>query len=121
MNCLIIDDDEIARRTIQHCVERTDFLTLSGSCASIPEALKIIRDQKIDLIFLDVEMPEMTGLDFLKTIKSIPQIILVTGKKEYAAEAFDYEVTDFLLKPVEYARFLKASMRAQTIQQNMNG
>ncbi|HTL81402.1 MAG TPA: response regulator, partial [Bacteroidia bacterium] len=121
MNCLIIDDDEIARRSIQHCVERTDFLQLAGVSSSVPDALKIIREKKIDLIFLDVEMPEMTGLDFLKTFKSIPQIILVTGKKEYAAEAFDYEVTDFLLKPVDYARFLKASIKAQMIQQNMNG
>ena len=121
MNCLIIDDDEIARRSVQHCVERTDFLQLAGVCSSIPEALKIIREKKIDLIFLDVEMPEMTGLDFLRTFKDIPQIILITGKKEYAAEAFDYEVTDFLLKPIEYARFLKASMKAQQIAQNMSG
>ena len=119
MNCLIIDDDEIARRTVQHCVGRTDFLKLAGSCASVPEALKIIREKKIDLIFLDVEMPEMSGIDFLRTFKEIPQIILITGKKEYAAEAFDYDVTDFLLKPVDYPRFLKAAMKAQTIHNSM--
>lgn len=119
MDCLIIDDDEIARRTVQHCVERTDFLQLIGSCASVPDALKIIREKKIDLIFLDVEMPEMTGIDFLRTFKEIPQIILITGKKEYAAEAFDYEVTDFLLKPVDYPRFLKAAMKALNIQNGM--
>lgn len=119
MDCLIIDDDEIARRTVQHCVERTDFLKLEGSCASVPEALKIIREKKIDLIFLDVEMPEMSGIDFLRTFKEIPQIILITGKKEYAADAFDYDVTDFLLKPVDYARFLKAAMKAQHIHQDM--
>jgi DNA-binding LytR/AlgR family response regulator len=119
MNCLIIDDDEIARRAVQHCVERTDFLHLEGSCASVPEALKIIREKKIDLIFLDVEMPEMSGIDFLRTFKEIPQIILITGKKEYAADAFDYDVTDFILKPVDYPRFLKASMKAQSINANM--
>lgn len=119
MNCLIIDDDEIARLSVQHCVERTDFLQLAGSCASVPEALKIIREKKIDLIFLDVEMPEMSGIDFMRTFKEIPQIILITGKKEYAAEAFDYEVTDFLLKPVDYPRFLKAASKAQTIHSNM--
>lgn len=119
MECLIVDDDEIARRSVQHCVERTDFLHLAGSCESIPEALKIIRDKKIDLIFLDVELPEMSGIDFLRTFKEIPQIILITGKKEYAAEAFDYDVTDFLLKPVEYARFLKAALKAQNIQNSM--
>lgn len=119
MECLIVDDDEIARRSVQHCVERTDFLHLAGSCASIPDALKVIHDKKIDLIFLDVEMPEMSGLDFLRTFKEIPQIILITGKKEYAAEAFDYDVTDFLLKPVEYGRFLKAAMKAQSIHESM--
>lgn len=119
MNCLIVDDDEIARKVVEQCVSRTDFLTLSGSCASIPEALTLIRKQKIDLIFLDVEMPEMSGMDFLRTFKEIPQIILITGKKEYAAEAFDYDVTDFLLKPIDYARFLKAAMRAQNIQDNL--
>ena len=119
MKCLIIDDDEIARRTVQHCAERTDFLQLVASCSSVPEALKIIRDKQIDLIFLDVEMPEMTGIDFLRTFKEIPQIILITGKKEYAAEAFDYDVTDFLLKPVDYPRFLKAAMKAQSIHNGM--
>ncbi|MCU0436064.1 MAG: LytTR family DNA-binding domain-containing protein [Bacteroidia bacterium] len=119
MNCLIVDDDEIARKAVEQCVSRTEFLTLSGSCASVPEALTLIRKQKIDLIFLDVEMPEMSGLDFLRTFKEIPQIILITGKKEYAAEAFDYDVTDFLLKPIDYARFLKAAMRAQNIQDNL--
>jgi DNA-binding LytR/AlgR family response regulator len=119
MNCLIVDDDEIARRSVQHAVERTDFLRLAGSCSSVPEAMKIIRENKIDLVFLDVEMPEMTGIDFLRTFKEIPQIILITGKKEYAAEAFDYDVTDFLLKPIDYPRFLKAAMKAQTIRDSM--
>lgn len=119
MKCLIVDDDEIARRSVQQCIERTDFLTLEGSVASITEALRSIREQKIDLIFLDVEMPEMSGLDFLRTFKEIPQIILITGKKEYAAEAFDYDVTDFLLKPIDYARFLKAASKAQNMLTSM--
>ncbi|MGL4596395.1 MAG: LytR/AlgR family response regulator transcription factor [Bacteroidia bacterium] len=119
MKCLVIDDDEIACRTVQHCIERTDFLTYSGSCGTVGEALKVIRSTAIDLIFLDVELPEMSGLEFLRTFKDIPQIILITGKKEYAAEAFDYDVTDFLLKPIEYPRFLKAAMKAQSIQGNM--
>lgn len=119
MECLIIDDDEIARRAVQHCVARTGFLNLVASCASVPEALKVIHDKKVDVIFLDVEMPEMSGIDFLRTFKEIPQIILITGKKEYAAEAFDYDVTDFLLKPIDYARFLKAALKAQSIHENM--
>jgi len=115
MNCLIIDDDPIARKTVEHCIARTEGLHLAGSCAGVTEALKIIKQQKTDLIFLDVEMPEMSGIDFLRTFREIPQIILITGKKEYAAEAFDYDVTDFLLKPIDYARFVKAISKAQTI------
>ncbi|HEU4718412.1 MAG TPA: LytTR family DNA-binding domain-containing protein [Bacteroidia bacterium] len=117
MNCLIIDDDEIARRSVQQCIDRTDFLSLAGSCASVTEAMKIIGSQKIDLIFLDVEMPEMSGIDFLKTFREVPQIIFITGKKEYAAEAFDYDVTDFLLKPIDYPRFLKAALKAKNMQE----
>ncbi|TND08533.1 MAG: response regulator of the LytR/AlgR family [Bacteroidetes bacterium] len=118
MHCLIIDDDPIARKTVEHCISRTDGLQLDGSCAGVSEAMKIIKQKKVDLIFLDVEMPEMTGLDFLRTFREIPQIILITGKKEYAAEAFDYDVTDFLLKPIDYPRFLKAVTKAQTIHGN---
>lgn len=118
MNCLIIDDDPVARKAVEHCISRTDGLQLAGSCGGVSDALKIIKEKKTDLIFLDVEMPEMSGIDFLRTFREIPQIILITGKKEYAAEAFDYDVTDFLLKPIDYARFLKAVSKAQTIHGN---
>lgn len=117
MNCLIIDDDPIARKSVEHCIAKTAFLNLDASCAGVSEALEIIRSQKIDLIFLDVEMPEMSGMDFLRTFKDIPQIILITGKKEYAAQGFDYDVTDFLLKPLDYPRFLKAANKALQIHQ----
>lgn len=117
MNCLIIDDDPIARKSVEHCIAKTAFLNLEASCAGVSEALEIIRSQKIDLIFLDVEMPEMSGMDFLRTFKDIPQIILITGKKEYAAQGFDYDVTDFLLKPLDYPRFLKAANKALQIHQ----
>lgn len=116
MNCLVVDDDPVARKAVEHCIARTENLKLAGSCAGVTDALKVIKQQKVDLIFLDVEMPEMSGLDFLRTFREIPQIILITGKKEYAAEAFDYDVTDFLLKPVDYARFVKAVSKAQNIQ-----
>ena len=119
MNCLIIDDDAIARKSVEHCISKTAFLTLTASCSGVSEALDVIKSKTIDLIFLDVEMPEMSGMDFLRTFKDIPQIILITGKKEYAAEGFDYDVTDFLLKPLDYARFLKAVNKAQQIHQSM--
>lgn len=116
MNCIVVDDDEFSLKATVHCVERTDFLTLSGVFTNPVEAIMFIRENKdIDLIFLDIEMPEMTGLDFIRTLTDIPQIILVTGNKEYAVEAFDYDITDFLLKPVDYARFLKAALKAKEI------
>jgi DNA-binding LytR/AlgR family response regulator len=118
MECIVVDDDPIARKAVEHCIARTESLHLVASCASVTEALKAIKQHKTDLIFLDVEMPEMSGMDFLRTFREIPQIILITAKKEYAAEAFDYDVTDFLLKPVDYARFLKAVNKAQNIQEN---
>jgi DNA-binding LytR/AlgR family response regulator len=119
LRCIIVDDDPIARRTIEHCVEKTSFLHLVKSCSNVQEALSVLHDQPTDLIFLDVEMPDMSGLDFIKTFKDIPQIVLITGKKEYAADAFDYDVTDFVLKPVEYPRFLKAATKAQSIHESM--
>lgn len=119
MNCLIIDDDEIARKSVEYCISKTAFLTLVTSCKGVAEALEIIHKRTIDLIFLDVEMPEMSGMDFLRTFKDIPQIILITGKKEYAAQGFDYDVTDFLLKPIDYPRFLKAANKALQIHQSL--
>ena len=120
MNCLIVDDDEIARAVVKLCVERTEFLNLIAECSKAMDAVEIMKRHKIDLIFLDVEMPGMTGIDFIKTFPEIPQIILVTRKKEYAAEAFDYNVTDYIVKPVDHTRFLKAALKAKTINENIS-
>jgi DNA-binding LytR/AlgR family response regulator len=119
MNCLIIDDDVISRKSIQLCVERTDSLTLAGNCASIKEALKVMKKHAVDLIFLDIEMPEISGIDFIKNFQFGGQIIIISSKKDYAAESYDYNVTDYIVKPLEYARFLKAVMKAQDIQGNV--
>lgn len=119
LNCISIDDDELSQKALVHCIERTDFLFLSGVFGNVKEALNLIQSKKIDLIFLDVEMPEISGIDFIKTFNDIPQIILVTGKKEYAVEAFDYNVTDFIVKPVDFSRFLKAASKAKQIHENV--
>lgn len=112
MKCLIVDDEHIARKIIEEFVRKTDFLESAGSCQNAIEAAKKIRNEKIDLIFLDVEMPEMSGLDLLKTLKEKPQIILITSKEKYAVEAFEFDVTDYIVKPPTYARFLKAVNKA---------
>lgn len=113
MNCLIVDDDELSRKTMEHFVEETSFLKLVKSCSSAIEAVNFLSsDHSIQLIFLDIEMPIMNGMDLMKSFTNHPEIILMTSHKNYAIEAFEYNVTDYLLKPVTYARFLKAVKKA---------
>ncbi|MCT4639515.1 MAG: LytTR family DNA-binding domain-containing protein [Bacteroidales bacterium] len=113
MNCIIIDDDQLSRKIIESFVERTDFLKLTHSFSNAIEALNsVTNEEKIDLIFLDIEMPEMTGIDFLNSFKSTPQVIIVSAQEKYALDAFEYDVTDYLLKPVTYGRFFKAAEKA---------
>ncbi len=119
MNCIIVDDDELSRAALRKCIERTDYLNLVTECKDAVEAQKIIRDNQIDLMFLDVEMPEMSGIDFIKNVEIACQVIIVSSKKEYAVDAFEYNVTDYLLKPVQYARFLKAVEKARQIYENV--
>lgn len=111
INCIIVDDEEMSRATIEHFVSQTKSLNLIGLCSSAVEAANFLKDQQIDLIFLDIEMPQMSGLELIKTLEHPPQIILVTSKKEYAVEAFEYNVVDYLVKPVDYSRFLQAVNR----------
>lgn len=113
IRCLVVDDDEMSRTVLEHFVGQHDALTLVGSCESAIEAVNVLRTETIDLAFLDVEMPMMSGLDLVKSLDQRPQIILVTAKQDYAIEAFDVEVTDYILKPLTYARFLKSVQRAQ--------
>ena len=113
MRCLVVDDDPLSRKVIEHYIAQHDALELVASCESAIEAANVLQRQGIDLVFLDVEMPLMTGIELAKSLDERPQIVLVTAKEEYAIEAFDVEVTDYLLKPVAYARFLQAVQRAQ--------
>lgn len=119
MNCIIVDDEEISRKVVEKCAERTDFLNIVGVCESAIEAKKLLETNMVDVIFLDIEMPEMSGLDLIRNFKEIPQIVFISSKAEYAAEAFDYDVTDYIVKPVDYARFLKAAEKANEINENI--
>jgi len=117
MNCIIIDDDVLSRRVVEEFVERTDFLALKFSFKDAVEAINAFNngDDEIDLIFLDIEMPEMDGIDFLNTLNNLPQVIIISSKEKYAVNAFDYDVTDYLLKPITYSRFYKAVLKAKNI------
>jgi len=116
MNCIIIDDDEMSRRVVEEFINRTDFLDLKNSFSNAVEAINYIKqDEDVNLIFLDIEMPEMSGIDFLNTLLTPPQVIIISSKEEYAIQAFDYSVTDYLLKPITYARYFKAVSKAYEI------
>ncbi|QQS50381.1 MAG: response regulator transcription factor [Bacteroidota bacterium] len=113
MNCIIIDDDLMSRRVIEEFVGRTEQLNLLNSYENAVDAINAFNTgEDVDLIFLDIEMPEMSGIDFLDTLQNPPQIIIVSSKEKYALEAFNYDVTDYLLKPVTYSRFFKAINKA---------
>lgn len=108
MKCIIVDDDPLQRQLLESYIEEVDELTLVGSYESATKALKPIQRGETDLIFLDVEMPNMSGLDLLSTLANAPQVILVTAHEKYALDAFEFDVNDFLKKPIEFTRFLKA-------------
>ena len=113
MRCLVVDDDKVQRELIAGFVKETDSLTLSGACDSAVKAANILNETTVDLILLDIAMPVMSGMEFLRHIDVTAQIILITAKEHHALEAFDYDVTDYLLKPVSYSRFLKAVNKAK--------
>jgi DNA-binding LytR/AlgR family response regulator len=113
MNCIVIDDDKLWRRVIEEFINKTEDLNLAGSFSTAVEAINYLKQQgNIDLIFLDIEMPEMSGIDFMQTLTNPPQIIIISSKGKYALDAFDYDVIDYLLKPITYARFYKAVDKA---------
>ncbi len=114
MNCMILDDDELSRRIIEEFISKTDGLVLTHSCSNPVAGINELKgDDSVDLIFLDIEMPEMTGLDFLDSVNNTPQVIIFSSKGKYAVDSYDYDVTDYLLKPVDYKRFLKAVDKVQ--------
>lgn len=113
MKCLIVDDDELSRSVVEDLVNETEFLQLEKSCETAVEAFNILKKGEIDLVFLDIEMPKMSGLELLKNLTTLPQVILITAHSEYALESYEYDVTDYIIKPVSQARFLKAIDKAK--------
>lgn len=113
MNCIIVDDEYISREILSKLIERVKSLNLVGSCESAREAKAILHEKKVDLIFLDVEMPQLSGIDFLDMLDDEkPMIIFVTSKEEYAVKAFEFEAVDYLMKPVQRDRFSRAIDKA---------
>lgn len=115
MRCLIIDDEPLAHEVIKKYMEDVPFLELAGQCYLATEALAFLNSGTIDLIFLDIRMPKLSGLDLLKTLPQRPLVIITSAHEEHALESFDLEVCDYLLKPFRFDRFLKAANRALTL------
>jgi len=108
VKCLIIDDEPLAQNVIENYLESFSFMRLIAKCDNALIALEWIKKQKIDLIFLDVSMPFISGIDFMRTLRNPPTIILTTAHKEFAVESYELNVLDYLLKPISFERFLKA-------------
>ncbi|MGZ3750449.1 MAG: LytR/AlgR family response regulator transcription factor [Mucilaginibacter sp.] len=107
-NCLIIEDEPLAAEVLTDYVKMVHFLTLKGVCSDAVYAMELLSSEAIDLIFLDIHLPKLKGLEFLRSLKNPPNIIVTSAYKEYALEAFDLNVVDYLLKPIRFNRFIKA-------------
>ena len=118
MNCIIVDDEEMSRNALKHLVDQVDYLHLVKLCSGPIEAIETLKREKIDLMFLDIEMPGMTGIELLKCLDSPPLVILTTSHTEYALDAFEYNVVDYLIKPLQLPRFIKATNKANEIFDN---
>ena len=119
MNCLIVDDNKIARTTMKQLASLVKDITIVGECSNAIDAINLLQEQSVDLVLLDIEMPGMTGLELTKNLgNKRPVIIFTTSKTEYAAEAFELNVADYIVKPVTPARFIQAIDKAREILQS---
>jgi len=109
LNCLIVDDEPIARDILRTYIAQVPYLNLAGECSDAFEAMQVINRQPVDLIILDINMPRLSGLDMLRTLKKYPAIIITSAYPEYALEGFELSVTDYLLKPFSFPRFVQAT------------
>ncbi len=115
IRCLIVDDEPPAREIIRRYIEQVPSLALTGECANAIQAFTLLQQQPVDLLFLDIRMPQLNGNDFLKTLKNPPKVIFTTAYAEYAVEGYDLDAIDYLLKPVPFDRFLKAINKAHQL------
>ncbi|MCZ8214926.1 MAG: response regulator transcription factor [Cyclobacteriaceae bacterium] len=108
IRCLVVDDEPYARKLLEEFISKTEELTLVASVKNALEARTILTKQKVDLIFLDIQMPELTGIDFLKSSSRIPLVVFTTAYADYALQGYEFDAVDYLLKPFDFNRFLKA-------------
>jgi len=113
IKCLIVDDEPLALDLLEGYVNRTPFLELAGRSANAFEAMEVLDAHPIDLIFLDIQMPDLSGVEFSRTLKNGPKIVFTTAFEQYALDGFKVDALDYLLKPFNYEEFLKAANKAK--------
>ncbi len=114
-NCIIVEDEPLAAEVLLDYIKQVSFLNLKGICTDAIYAMEILQKEKIDLIFLDIHLPKLKGIDFIKTLAKPPQIIITSAYHEYALKGYEYNVLDYLLKPIEFSRFLTAVNKLKSI------
>lgn len=117
LRCVIIDDEPIARKGLKEYIQDASFLQLAGEFDNPLKAADLLMHEKIDLLFLDIQMPRMTGMEFLKTLTHPPMVIFTTAYPQYAVEGFEWNAIDYLLKPFSFERFWKAVSKARSMQE----
>jgi DNA-binding LytR/AlgR family response regulator len=115
--CLIVDDEPLARELIRGHVEKLENFEIVAECSDAMKALNVLHEKQVDLMFMDIQMPQITGIEFLKTLKRPPKVIITTAYREFALEGFELDVVDYLLKPITFERFLKSVNKYYQISQ----
>ncbi len=121
IKCIITDDEPLARKGLRGYVERVDFLELQAECRDAIQLNDLLKETTTDLLFLDIEMPHLSGLDFLAGLASPPRVILTTAYEKYALKGYELQVVDYLLKPISFSRFLKAANNVYALLEKERG
>jgi DNA-binding LytR/AlgR family response regulator len=118
IHCLVIDDEPLAREILKQHIAGVEALELAGTCSNAVEAISFLKEHNVDLLFLDIQMPQLLGTNFIRTLKNVPKVIFTTAYRKYAVEGFELDAVDYILKPISFERFLKAVNKV--LQMNFN-
>jgi DNA-binding LytR/AlgR family response regulator len=119
MNCIIVEDDELSIIAIKKCIERSENLQLKEVFNSSESALEYLKNNSCNILFLDIEMPGMNGIELIRKLTNTPHVVIISSKKDYAADAFNFDVVDYIVKPLSYERFQKAINKINKIEENI--
>ncbi|MBO9618798.1 MAG: response regulator transcription factor [Niabella sp.] len=118
IRCVIIDDEPLAREILKQHIAGVEALELAGTCSNAVEAVSFLNEHSVDLLFLDIQMPQLSGTDFIRTLKNPPKVIFTTAYRKYAVEGFELDAVDYMLKPISFQRFLKAVNKVLQLKNN---